>query len=76
MTYESQLQKLRVHYRRYGNLPTYDKMRDIFGCKSKSTAYYAVNRLIAAGFLRRNKQKLTPGPKFEEMSFFSVVKGG
>ncbi len=76
MTYESQLQKLRIHYRKYGNLPTYDRMREIFGCKSKSTAYYAVNRLIAAGFLKRRKQHLIPGPKFEEMSFFNSVKAG
>jgi repressor LexA len=76
MTYESQLQKLRLHYRKYGNLPTYDRMREIFGCKSKSTAYYAVNRLIAAGFLRRRKQQLIPGPKFDEMSFFNSVKAG
>ena len=76
MTYESQLQKLRIHYRKYGNLPTYDKMRDIFGCKSKSTAYYAINRLIAAGFLRRRKQQLIPGPRFDEMSFFNSVRAG
>lgn len=76
MTYESQLQKLRIHYRKYGNLPTYDKMREIFGCKSKSTAYYAINRLITAGFLKRRKQQLIPGPKFEEMSFFNSVKAG
>lgn len=76
MTYESQLQKLRIHYRKYGNLPTYDRMREIFGCKSRSTAYYTVNRLIAAGFLRRNKQHLIPGPKFDEMSFFNSVKAG
>jgi len=76
MTYESQLQKLRIHYRKFGNLPTYDKMREIFGCKSKSTAYYTVNRLIAAGFLRRRKQHLIPGPHFEEMSFFNSVKAG
>jgi len=71
MTYESQLQKLRIHYRKYGNLPTYDNMRGIFGCKSKSTAYYAINRLISAGFLKRSKQRLIPGPKFDEMSFFN-----
>lgn len=76
MTYESQLQKLRIHYRKYGNLPTYDKMREIFGCKSKSTAYYAINRLITAGFLKRRKQQLIPGPKFDEMSFFNSVKAG
>jgi len=76
MTYESQLQKLRIHYRKFGNLPTYDRMREIFGCKSRSTAYYTVNRLIAAGFLRRRKQQLIPGPKFDEMSFFSSVKAG
>lgn len=73
MTYESQLQKLRIHYRKYGNLPTYDRMREIFGCKSKSTAYYAINRLITAGFLKRRKQHLIPGPKFNEMSFFNRV---
>ena len=76
MTYESQLQKLRLHYRKYGNLPTYDKMRDIFGCKSKSTAYYAINKLVRAGFLKRHKQSLLPGPRFEEMSFFHSVKAG
>lgn len=76
MTYESQLQKLRIHYRKYGNLPTYDRMREIFGCKSKSTAYYAINRLVASGFLKRRKQQLIPGPKFDEMSFFNSVRAG
>ncbi|MBN2306406.1 hypothetical protein JXD20_00290 [Candidatus Peregrinibacteria bacterium] len=76
MTYESQLQKLRMHYRKYGNLPTYDNMRSIFHCKSRSTVFYTVNKLIRAGFLKRRKHQLIPGPKFEEMSFFSIVKGG
>jgi len=76
MTYESQLQKLRIHYRKFGNLPTYDRMREIFNCKSRSTAYYTVNRLIDAGFLKRRKQKLIPGPRFEEMHFFNSVKAG
>lgn len=69
MTYESQLQKLRLHFQRYGNLPTYDKMRDILGCKSTSTAYYKINKLITSGFLKRRKQKLIPGQKFDEMVF-------
>ena len=76
MTYESQLQKLRIHYRKFGNLPTYDRMREIFNCKSRSTAYYTVNRLIEADFLKRQKQRLIPGPKFDEMSFFHSVKAG
>lgn len=76
MTYESQLQKLRQHYRRYGNLPTYDNMRSIFNCKSRSTVYYTVNKLIRAGFLKRSKHQLLPGPRFEEMSFFNSVKAG
>ena len=66
MTYESQLQKLRNHYQQFGNLPTYDKMRQIFGCKSKSTAFYTVNRLITAGFLQRSKSQLLPGRRFNE----------
>ena len=67
MTYESQLQKLRNHYRQYGNLPTYDHLRSIFNCKSRSTAYYTVNKLIRAGFLRRKNHQLLPGPRFEQM---------
>jgi len=51
-------------------------MRSVFNCKSKSTVYYTVNKLIRAGFLKRNKHQLIPGPRFEEMSFFNSVKAG
>lgn len=76
MTYESQLQKLRSYYYRNGDLPTYDEMRQLFLYKSKSTAYYAINKLVSAGFLRRKKHRLMPGRNFEGMPFFKSVKAG
>ncbi len=76
MTYESQLQKLRLHYREKGFLPTYEGIREIFGCKSKSTAYYTINKLVTAGFLRKVKGKLIPGPNFMSLPYYKSVRAG
>ncbi len=76
MTYESQLQKLRVHYRDYKKLPTYEEMRTIFGCKSKSTAYYAINKLVTAGFLKKVKNRLVPGENFLSLPYYKSVRAG
>jgi len=76
MTYESQLQKLRLYYREHQFLPTYNEMRQIFGCKSKSTAYYAINKLVAAGFLKKKGQKLIPGPHFMSLPYYKSVRAG
>lgn len=76
MTYESQLQKLRLHYRDYKKLPTYEEMREIFGCKSKSTAYYTINRLIRAGFLKKVKSRLVPGKHFSSLPYYKSVRAG
>lgn len=76
MTYESQLQKLRLHYRDYKKLPTYEEMRNIFGCKSKSTAYYAINKLITAGFLKKVKNRLVPGKNFMTLPYYKSVRAG
>ena len=76
MTYESQLQKLRLYYRDHQKLPTYDEMRNLFGCKSKSTAYYAINKLVSAGYLKRKKQRLIPGPHFMTLPYYKSVRAG
>jgi repressor LexA len=76
MTFESQLQKLRNYYRKHGDLPTYDEMRDVFNCKSKSTAYYTINKLVTGGFLRRKNHKLLPGRNFTGSPYFQSVKAG
>lgn len=76
MTYESQLQKLRLHYREFKKLPTYEEMREIFGCKSKSTAYYAINKLVSAGYLKKVKNKLVPGKYFMSLPYYKSVRAG
>ncbi|MBN2087950.1 translesion error-prone DNA polymerase V autoproteolytic subunit [Candidatus Peregrinibacteria bacterium] len=76
MTYENQLQKLRNYYRRNNDLPTYDEMRELFQYKSKSTAFYAINKLITAGFLKRKGHKIIPGKNFLGMPYFQSVKAG
>lgn len=76
MIYESQLQKLRLHYREHKKLPTYEEMRNIFGCKSRSTAYYAINKLITAGFLKKAKNQLLPGKNFTSLPYYKSVRAG
>ncbi len=76
MIYESQLQKLRLFYRENKELPTYDAMRQLFGCKSKSTAYYTINKLVTAGYLKKKNQKLIPGRKFMSLPHYRSVQAG
>ncbi len=76
MTYDSQLQKLRLYYKEHQKLPTYEDMRHLFGCKSKSTAFYAINKLVSAGFLKKKGQKLIPGPHFMSLPYYKSVRAG
>lgn len=76
MTYESQLQKLRIYYKVYQQLPTYEEMREIFGCKSKSTAFYTINKLVSRGFLKKKNQKLIPGKYFNALPYHKSVRAG
>jgi repressor LexA len=76
MLIESQISKLRRHYRQSGSLPNYDSLRRVLGYKSKSTAYYLVNHLIRLGVLRRKDHKLFPGPNFQSIPFFRSVRAG
>ncbi len=76
MLIESQISKLRKHYRKSGSLPTYDQLCEVLGYKSKSTVYYLANHLIRLGVLRRKDHKLFPGPNFQSIPFFRSVRAG
>lgn len=76
MLLDFQLERLRSYYRKNGNLPTYDEMRNLFRYKSKSTVYYKVNRMIRNGVLRRKNHKLLPGRRFMENPYFQSVRAG
>lgn len=76
MLIETQVEKLRSHYRKCGTLPTYDEMKNIFSYKSKSTIYYLMNRLVREGILRRKDHKLLPGKNFRGFPYFQSVRAG
>ncbi|QQR83483.1 repressor LexA [Candidatus Peregrinibacteria bacterium] len=73
---KDKLSTLRNFHKEHGYLPTYEHMRTLFNYQSKSTAYYAINRLIDQGYLRRKSNKLEPGENFDGLPYFESVKAG
>jgi len=71
MKIQKQLEKLRSYYQKYGDLPTYGEMTQLFGYKSKSTAYYCVNKLIKTNFLAKKNGKLIPCKNFAGVPYMT-----
>lgn len=51
---------LRQYYDYNKIMPTYSEMCSMFNYKSKNASFKFVNRMIAAGFLRKVGRKLAP----------------
>ncbi|MCG3175844.1 MAG: LexA repressor [Candidatus Omnitrophica bacterium] len=48
------LKKLREFYRSHHRPPSFDEIRELFGYRSKNSAFWIVRRLIESGFLRKD----------------------
>jgi SOS-response transcriptional repressor LexA len=60
-------QALAVYYREHGIMPSVQKLADLLGLASTSSAHYLVQKLRAEGHLTANEHgKLAPGPLFDK----------
>lgn len=50
---------LSAFFRKFKRMPTYEEMKDLFGVASKNTVAYRVNKLIEAGVLQKEGNKLS-----------------
>jgi hypothetical protein len=58
---------LAEYYREHGIMPSVQKLADLLGLASTSSAHYLVRKLRDEGHLAANEQgKLAPGPLFEK----------
>lgn len=55
------------YYREHGIMPSVQRLAELLGVSSTSSAHYVVRRLRDEGYLAGNEHgKLTPGPHFEK----------
>ncbi|MFA5131938.1 MAG: LexA family transcriptional regulator [Candidatus Paceibacterota bacterium] len=52
-------QELAAFFTRWKRMPTYEEMKDLFGVASKNTVAYRVKKMIEAGILEKNGNKLS-----------------
>lgn len=61
----SHLEQLRKYYDEHGVFPPYSTITTLFGYKSKSTAWMAIDRLIEAEYIDTTpERRLKPGKRF------------
>lgn len=68
--------EIRKFYRIHKRLPTYREMQSLLGYASKGGVLYFVDKLIADGFLAREKRKIVPGPVFNNIKLLGTVEAG
>lgn len=66
--YVLQLAKLESFFKKYWRMPTITECLKIFGVRSRSSAFYIINKLALLGFIDKDKNgKLSPGRDFPTM---------
>ncbi len=68
--------QIKKFYKDHKRIPTYSEMADLFGYASKGGVLYYVNKLIAEGFLKREKNKIIRGDEFFSIQVLGVVEAG
>ncbi len=58
-------------------MPSYREVAEIFGWKSKDTAYRLIQKLVEAGYLKKDENgKVIPGGTFGEIKLLGLVEAG
>lgn len=70
-------EKINTFWKTFRRMPTYSEMMDIFSYKTKSAVHYTVNKLIARGFIKKDKKgKLIPDKFFQGTKVLGLVEAG
>ena len=75
-TMQDRLGKIKTFYKKHKRLPSYSEMLQIFGLSSKNSVFKIVSKLIEAGFLKKEEDKLAPTSKFFALPLIGLVKAG
>lgn len=70
------LDKLKKFYKKSHRLPSYSEMLKIFGFSSKNAVYKIIQKLIGAGFLKNDSNKIVPTKQFFALPLLGNVKAG
>ncbi len=71
------LEKLKAFYHSRRRMPSYAELTKLFGYKSKSATYYAVEKLIDSGAVSRDKSgRLIPKNLDTEIKVLGLVEAG
>lgn len=69
--------KIRNFYYTHKRMPSYREVADLMGYRSKNAAYELVEKLLEAGFVRRdNTGRLLPTSLFDEVRLLGAVEAG
>ena len=75
--YDDRRLALLAYYKKHQCLPSYDKTKDIFGLKSKNSAYRYVEKFIEDGLLgKADDGRLIPTHKLYELRVLGTVQAG
>jgi len=73
---KDRLEKIKKFYFKNKRLPSYFEMLKLFDLSSKKSIYDLVNKLIKAGFLKKDDRKLSPTSLFFSLPVLGIVKAG
>jgi SOS regulatory protein LexA len=75
--YEKRRGALLTYYKTYHTLPSYEKVRELFGVKSKNSAYRYVEKFIEDGLVAKaDDGRLIPTHKLYELRVLGSVQAG
>ena len=70
------LSKIKNFYRKHKRLPSYSEMLKLFNLASKNAVYKIIQKLIEAGFIKKDGHKLAPASMFFALPLVGLVKAG
>jgi repressor LexA len=78
MEIEERFEKLKTYYDKHQVFPSYEKIASLLSLKSKSAAYYVVNKLVESGKINKDKRGVLSFKNFIEIGipFIGSVHAG
>jgi repressor LexA len=76
LDFDERLAKIKKFYQKNKRLPSYSEMLKIFGFSSKKSIYDLVQKLVDAGLIKKQNNKLSPTSKFFSLPVLGIVKAG
>ncbi|OGK41658.1 repressor LexA [Candidatus Roizmanbacteria bacterium RIFCSPLOWO2_01_FULL_37_12] len=70
------LDKIKKFYKKHRRLPSYSEMLNIFNLASKNAVFKIIQKLIEAGFIKKEGAKIAPASKFFALPLVGLVKAG